>query len=354
MPRLRPLIAAVAFVAALPAGQAVAAQRHFVASTGSDANPCTITQPCRSFAAAAVLVNPDGEILVQDTAGYGYVLVTKPLSIISPPGVYAGISVFTGTDGITVNAPGGSVKIAGVWINGQGGGTGINVQQAAKVTVENVSVTNMAADGFASTAPGARIAIHGSVFRDNAGAGIVSTGAADLTIDGVHASRNGASGISVTSGKTAISNSVTNDNAAHGVALSVVTLAQAAVAIRDHTSSGNALNGIDATQAGVGQTFATISRAALTGNGQHGLHGVLAGQGQVRLTVSDSQFTRNGASGITGEGVSTTIFVHGNAVTDNPVGVQGLTTAQVLSVGDNTIVGNGTDTGAGYATFTPK
>jgi hypothetical protein len=354
MPRPHRLFSAcVLAAAALAVGQALAAQRHFVASTGNDANPCALLQPCRTFAAAAALVDPNGEIIVLDTAGYGAVTVTKPLSIISPSGVYAGISVFAGQSGITINAPGGSVKLAGLWINGQGGDAGIDVQNAARVTVEGVSVTNMGAFGFVSTAAGAVIAIRSSVFRDNGFSGIATSGAGDITIDGVHSSRNGGLGISITSGKAAISNSVTNDNASSGVGVSAPTLTQTELAIRDHTSSGNAASGIYATQAGLGQTFVTVSRSAITSNA-HGVYGVLGGQGQVRMSVSDSQVMRNAVSGVTGDGVSTTIFLHGNKVTDNPIGVQGLNTAQILSVGNNTIAGNGTDTGTGYGTFAPK
>src|SRR5215470_12061221 len=134
--------------AAAAAGNAGAAQRHFVSSTGVDSNPCSISLPCRSFAAAALVVDPNGEILVLDTAGYGFVNITKPLSIQSPYGVYAGISVFGGTDGVTINAPGASVRLTGVYINGQGGSVGINVQNANAVTVEGSSVTNMASHGF--------------------------------------------------------------------------------------------------------------------------------------------------------------------------------------------------------------
>ena len=84
---------------------ATGAQRTFVASVGSDAGPCSITAPCRGFAAAVTKTSAGGEVIVLDSAGYGAVTITKSVSIIAPPGVYAGISVFSG-NGITVNAPG--------------------------------------------------------------------------------------------------------------------------------------------------------------------------------------------------------------------------------------------------------
>src|SRR5262245_34837012 len=83
----------VVALAAFPWGSALpAAQRTFVASTGSDANPCTLTAPCRSFATAIANTSPNGEVIVKDTAGYGPVTITKSVSIVSPPGVYGGIA----------------------------------------------------------------------------------------------------------------------------------------------------------------------------------------------------------------------------------------------------------------------
>ena len=66
---------------------------------------CSLTAPCRGFAAALVQTNPGGEIVVLDSAGYGPVTITKAVSIVVPPGIYAGVSVtVAGTDGIVVSA----------------------------------------------------------------------------------------------------------------------------------------------------------------------------------------------------------------------------------------------------------
>src|SRR6266571_6657569 len=83
---------------------AALAQRTFVsAATGNDANPCTRTAPCRNFAAAIAQTQSGGEVVVLDSGGYGTVTITQAVSLVAPAGVYAGISVFSGT-GITVNA----------------------------------------------------------------------------------------------------------------------------------------------------------------------------------------------------------------------------------------------------------
>src|SRR5687768_18418355 len=80
-------------------------QRTFVSGLGSDANPCTRTEPCRTFAAAIAQTQAGGEVVALDTAGYGPVTVTQAISLISPPGVYAGISTTVlNTNAITIAA----------------------------------------------------------------------------------------------------------------------------------------------------------------------------------------------------------------------------------------------------------
>src|SRR5215831_10315195 len=44
--------------------------RAFVSINGIDTNPCSATQPCRSFNQALTVVQPGGEIVVQNSGGY--------------------------------------------------------------------------------------------------------------------------------------------------------------------------------------------------------------------------------------------------------------------------------------------
>src|SRR5262245_62480867 len=75
--------------------------RVFVAAQGSDANPCTFAQPCRTFQHAHDVVAAGGEIDVLDPAGYGALTIGKAISIQGHG--FAGIAV-TGFAGIAVNA----------------------------------------------------------------------------------------------------------------------------------------------------------------------------------------------------------------------------------------------------------
>ena len=90
------------FAACLSTYAGATAQRTFVASNGLDTNPCTIPAPCRSFTTALTQTTTGGEIIVKDSAGYGPVVLTKAVSIISPPGIYAAITVSAGA-GIVVD-----------------------------------------------------------------------------------------------------------------------------------------------------------------------------------------------------------------------------------------------------------
>ena len=76
-------------LASLPA-QAQRA-RVFVASYGSDGNPCTFGSPCKTFQRAHDAVAASGKITAIDSAGFGPLTVTKSLTITSPAGVEAGI-----------------------------------------------------------------------------------------------------------------------------------------------------------------------------------------------------------------------------------------------------------------------
>src|SRR5689334_19511287 len=137
-PWVRLAAACIAALLASVAHDALAAsQRTFVASTGVDTHPCTLAQPCRTFGAALAQTSAHGEIIVIDSAGYGPVTINKSVSIVAPPGIYAGLTVFSG-DGITVNAGASdTVVLRGLTINGQGGNEGVVITHAGTVQVED-------------------------------------------------------------------------------------------------------------------------------------------------------------------------------------------------------------------------
>lgn len=81
-----------------------ATERTFVSSQGSDSNNCSVSAPCRSFAAAELPTNAGGEITVLDPGGYGAVTITKALSIINDGVGEAGVTVTAGINAVTISA----------------------------------------------------------------------------------------------------------------------------------------------------------------------------------------------------------------------------------------------------------
>jgi hypothetical protein len=145
--------------------------RTFVASTGSDSNPCSRTLPCRSFAAAIAQTNAGGEVIVLDSAGYGSVTINTSVSIIAPPGIYAGVTVGAGSNGITVSASASDdVVLRGLVVTGPGTSSsayGIRVMGSGTVHVEDCALTHL----FVGIAiDGADVHIARVTARNNAGA----------------------------------------------------------------------------------------------------------------------------------------------------------------------------------------
>ena len=160
-----------ALVLSLFAGTAAAAlpQRTFVASNGSDLNPCSIVAPCRSFTVALAHTASGGEIIVLDSAAYGPLTINQAVSIIAPAGIYAGVSVFSG-DGIVVDAPSAIVALRGLTITGLGGVSGIRVKHVGQLRVEGVHVSGFAAlsdYGLLLAAGGGSLTVTHSAFEGN-------------------------------------------------------------------------------------------------------------------------------------------------------------------------------------------
>src|SRR5579862_7244260 len=123
--RMRFTAVAVGLMAMFLAAAQLSAQatRTFVSGVGDDANPCSRTAPCKTFAGAISKTTAGGEINVLDPGGFGALTITKALTI-DATGVEAGVLV-SGTNGITVAAgPTDSVFLRG--LDFVGIGTGIN------------------------------------------------------------------------------------------------------------------------------------------------------------------------------------------------------------------------------------
>jgi hypothetical protein len=159
---------------------AAAPARTFVATTGNDANPCTLVAPCRGFQAAINAVAAGGEVVALDSGGYGAMEIHKSVSVIVPPGVHAGLSPATGIP--LPGFPGQStvvlidiestdtVVLRGLNINHQGSVTGgIDWLSAngGTVHVENTVVNGFPNEGVFMATAGGTMYIKDSIVRNN-------------------------------------------------------------------------------------------------------------------------------------------------------------------------------------------
>jgi len=140
--------------------------RSFVATTGSDANNCTFSANCRTFAAALAVTNPGGEIVVVTSGGYGPVTISIPV-VITAIGVDASITQTTGgQNAFTINTTG-DVTINGLNLNGGGtGNDGILAQAVGFLRLYNMQIQNFANNGIEFTASG-NLAIYDSKVNDS-------------------------------------------------------------------------------------------------------------------------------------------------------------------------------------------
>ena len=161
------VIASLFAVGAVPcAAQAV---RTWVSGTGDDANPCSRTAPCKTFAGAMSKTAAAGEINVLDPGGFGAVTITKSITIRSDH-IEAGVSV-SGSNGIVVSAmQNDTVVLEGLDIDGANTGlTGVNILGGKSVYILRCAIRRFTQNGvsMASNLPGARLFIQDSVISLN-------------------------------------------------------------------------------------------------------------------------------------------------------------------------------------------
>src|SRR5947207_5801382 len=150
------------------------ATRTWVSGVGDDANPCSRTAPCKTFAGAISKTAAGGEIDALDPAGYGGVTITKAITIDGGGGQVASILV-SGTNGVNVQAgPTGVVVLRNLRINGiegagSGGLNGIRYLSGASLHVENCYIFGFTGDGInvATSAANAAIFVNDTFLTNN-------------------------------------------------------------------------------------------------------------------------------------------------------------------------------------------
>jgi hypothetical protein len=290
----------IIFMQAIPAQ--AQATRTWVSGTGDDANPCSRTAPCKTFAGAISKTAVAGEINVIDPGGYGAVTITKSISIYNDTGE-AGVLV-TGTNGIIVNGAGVIVHLRGLVINGVGGSTGfsgIDFINGAQLEVENCVIQQMGIGiTFASNGTNSTMHVHNTVLANNGtGFSIRPTNGftASGSIENVQIVGNSGGALKV-------------DGSGGGGAINV--------AVSDSVVSNNASNGVNAISGSGQSTSVSFTRTTIANNGLTGLQANNASGGTAGITIGSSVISQN-ATATTVIG-SATIQSYGNNQVTGPLG----------------------------------
>ena len=253
-----------AFCLVLGASMAQAqATRTWVSGVGDDANPCSRTAPCKTFAGAISKTAVGGEIDAFDPGGFGAVTITKSVTI-DGGGTFASI-LAASTNGINVNDSAGPtpgtavVRIRNLSINGVSGGTspglnGIRFTSGAALFVENCQVANFTQKGidFEPGSGNAQLFVSGTNVENAAGGGIfvkpslAGSASARASLDGVMLVRNSFGLRAEDSSTVTVRNSLASQNGNNGfVAFSTSLPAQMNL---EHSLA--TLNGSNSAQGG--------------------------------------------------------------------------------------------------------
>jgi hypothetical protein len=293
-------------LAAVPPA-AAQASRTWVSGVGDDANPCSRTAPCKTFAGAISKTAAKGEINVLDPGAFGAVTITKSISIIAT-GQEAGV-LASATNGIIINAGANDVVVLrGLDIEGIGTGLrGVRVLAGGALHIENCTING---------------------FNGNPGVGISfePSGQSQLFIKDTFVRDNRTS---MTGGGILIKPSGGG----------------AAVAVLDNVRSERNSYGVRAEN----NSRVTIRDSVLGNNNSNGLAAVSSGSA-VNVQLIDSVVSYNGQNGILVSGSNAIAGIGGNSITGNGTGLQTAALGQIVSFGDNYVQGNTTD---GSPTSTP-
>ena len=301
------LVFAIAGICLLaPTAANAQATRTWVSGTGDDANPCSRTAPCKTFAGAYSKTAVAGEINCIDAGGYGALTIGHSIAV-KCDNTEAGVLV-SGTNGIVVNAGASDV----IWLSGidfEGLGpsalslNGIDILAAGVVTVQNCVMR-----GFGST--------NGS---DGNGILMANSGTTKLFVR----------------------DSIMADNALVGLEVKPQAGATALVGVTTSAALTNGSTGFRANDLNNATTInMTIDDSVAHGNAGAGVNST-GGTGTTQVTLLHDSITNNGTGIVANNGNSTVRFGY-STVSGNGVATSG--TGTVNSYGNNQINANGTDT----------
>jgi hypothetical protein len=274
-----------------------------VSGTGDDANPCSRTAACKTFAGAISKTQVNGEINCLDPGGFGALTITKSITVDCRE-VFGSI-LNAGTNGINVafDSFGGAdvrktVRLRNININGVDTGiVGIRITGGAVITAGVVIIEDCLIDGdFAGSARG--------ISEERVGGG-------ELYVSNTTVRNTGQIGILLAPG-------------GGGVA------GQRIDAAFDNVRAQNSTFGIVIGN----NAMAMINRSVFTGHTQAGIL-VGGGLAPIEANISNTVSSNNGI-GVQNSGGTVTIRLANNDISFNGTGLSGAT----QSFGNNRLLGN--------------
>lgn len=275
---------------------AAQATRTWVSGVGDDANPCSRTAPCKTFAGAISKTAAAGEINVIDPGGFGGVTITKSITI-DARGVTAGVLV-SGTNGIVINAGTTDVVVLrGLNIFGVSGAlNGINFLAGKELHVENSTIERFSQIGInaRTSTPGSLLFVKDCIIRDNS----------DPTNGGGILIAPGAGG--------------------------------SMTAFVDHTRLERNKFGIRAEDNSKVTVRDSVASASNVGNG----FVALSSSAPAQMFITNSISSGNASAGVYSSGASTTIYISNVSTYNNTQGLGTTSGGQLISFGNNSNRGN--------------
>ena len=270
------------------ASAAPPASRTWVsAAVGSDANPCTRTAPCLTFAAALAQTMPGGEIDALDQGNFGPVTITNAINISGIDVSAAGTSApnVPGTSGVTVAAGASDViNLRGLIFDGfnQTATSGVVFTSGGQLHIEDCVLQNFDGAGITffpgtGAATVAQLMVQDTSTLSNAiGIWIIPTSgtAANAALNRIHADKNSIDGVraDATDGSGGIN-----------------------VSLSDSTASLNAGSGVNAIS-GPGNATVSIIRTSVTSNGASGIQANQSAGGTASVTMGSSMVSGNASA----------------------------------------------------------
>jgi hypothetical protein len=287
------------------------AQRTWVSGVGDDANPCSRTAPCKTFAGAISKTGAGGEIDVLDPGGFGAVTITKAITIAAEGSGEGGVLV-GGTNGIVVNCgldPNCVVVLRGLQIDGiPSGPVGVKFVAGGALEIQNCTIRN-----FTGPSPNG----YGVLFAPSASASLLVTDTT-ITTNGVPATSGG--GITVQP----------TGNGTVKASLARVNVTRSTAGVR---ADGSAATG--------GTISVSVTETVAADNSNSGFVVVGGGAGGNTVTMDiDHSTSANNGVGLNVSGTGATLRIGSSTVISNATGVKITAPGVMTSYGNNQIDDN--------------